>query len=1369
MKFTSFIKKLLRFYLLINILFQIIKSINPPCNITHPILKEGKCDSVYCSRKDFNSSKCIINNEIIKTQWLTRIIPISDLNFRYISPVLTKNNDLIIQTSKSTGSPERRFFGIKENGRYYFKDPNEKGYRFDSNGKGYPFYSINVTTEEGIELYKRESISSIIYLENYNNDYFLNIGLNENSYTELIDFKNKNVSTILTSYYYTNSIYSKIGSIFKLTQNNSNNYYFVALITQKNDTFYFLRTLYSFDSTILNADNRITDKVSKVSSGKKMVSCYEDINSTYIFCFYQDKGNYFKIIIYDPISLEDKKAFEIDQAEYLDENIYIFLKSIYLMKNVGFFIYYKSINYKYPFIQIKEWDGDKIIKDYKLYGLINLDGKYEFNYNLHLNDIIKIKENQICYVSTSLDKENIYIVIFNFYDSFSKLKIRYYMIKLYELYNKKIMFELKLTNFGKYISLSSSLCSNSHCNSDDGSFYSYLMIFNYPNSTDANLNLIEHLFNTNETISNININFTKYIKIENNIFGYIYEGIKIIEKSEQITIKSVLNNNEINKDYLFNKNISISISLDGQKTKENYMIKFALILSEPEYNKINDYTIDINDTYADDNEEKYYSREKYIGRTSYFRIIKNYYLSTTCENKECSLCYYLEKNNICVTCNNGYSLIDGKKICFSTSLTISHECSYNDILNNKCNKTIKGEQIGEIYKQIKDNFLYNNYTNENIMILTDNVIFQLSTLEDQKNLDNPLISSIDIGECEDLLKRQENLNEEEELIVMKTDIKSNDSQITYVQYEIYEPRSHKKLNLYICKNISISINTPVIISSDIENLYESLSKSGYNLFNSNDSFYNDICSPYTSENGTDVPMADRQNEIYNNIKNNSMCQNDCQFVFYNSTNKKSKCDCEIQTEETITDINNITFNSQIISSFYNTLKNSNFLVVKCYNLFLSLNGLNGNIGNYILCSFILIFIICAILYFILGNKKIHKFIEEVIQQKNKMEKHLKNNKNKSYNKLKHNKKNLIDNKNIQNNRTQSKKNVNKIKIKDEIKNNKNEPPKLTFKREQSSSNILNINKNVKNKRKINYNNGTIYNNDNSNKIISLKENDIIKKNNKNTKIKNIINNNVVIYNMQIHHENSNKSNNSILFLKQKNKDNNIQFLNDFEMNSLKYKQALKLDKRTYFQYYFSLLKQKHLILFTFYLSNDYNLLSIKISLFILSFSLYFTINAFFFSDETMHKIYINNGEFDIINQIPQILYSSIITSIINVILKYLSLSEKAILSIKKIKELSLCLKISEKIEKCLKIKFILFFISSLLFMIFFWYFISCFCIVYKNTQIILIKDTFLSFFLSMLYPFGINLIPGLFRIPALKNPNKNRQLLYIISGLLALI
>ena len=72
-------------------------------------------------------------------------------------------------------------------------------------------------------------------------------------------------------------------------------------------------------------------------------------------------------------------------------------------------------------------------------------------------------------------------------------------------------------------------------------------------------------------------------------------------------------------------------------------------------------------------------------------------------------------------------------------------------------------------------------------------------------------------------------------------------------------------------------------------------------------------------------------------------------------------------------------------------------------------------------------------------------------------------------------------------------------------------------------------------------------------------------------------------------------------------------------------------------------------------------------------------------------------------------------------------------------------------------------------MFFFWYFISGFCAVYKNTQIILIENTLISFLISMIYPFGLNLLPGFFRIPALRAKNKNRNCIYKISGLLALI
>ena len=67
------------------------------------------------------------------------------------------------------------------------------------------------------------------------------------------------------------------------------------------------------------------------------------------------------------------------------------------------------------------------------------------------------------------------------------------------------------------------------------------------------------------------------------------------------------------------------------------------------------------------------------------------------------------------------------------------------------------------------------------------------------------------------------------------------------------------------------------------------------------------------------------------------------------------------------------------------------------------------------------------------------------------------------------------------------------------------------------------------------------------------------------------------------------------------------------------------------------------------------------------------------------------------------------------------------------------------------------------------YFITMFCAVYTNTQLHLLKDTFSSFCLSFLYPFGLYLIPGTLRIPALKSKHKNKIYLYKMSQLLHLI
>ena len=52
-----------------------------------------------------------------------------------------------------------------------------------------------------------------------------------------------------------------------------------------------------------------------------------------------------------------------------------------------------------------------------------------------------------------------------------------------------------------------------------------------------------------------------------------------------------------------------------------------------------------------------------------------------------------------------------------------------------------------------------------------------------------------------------------------------------------------------------------------------------------------------------------------------------------------------------------------------------------------------------------------------------------------------------------------------------------------------------------------------------------------------------------------------------------------------------------------------------------------------------------------------------------------------------------------------------------------------------------------------------------KTQYHLIKDTIISFGLSLVYPFGIYLIPGILRIPSLSNRKNKKWYLYKISTL----
>ena len=324
-------------------------------------------------------------------------------------------------------------------------------------------------------------------------------------------------------------------------------------------------------------------------------------------------------------------------------------------------------------------------------------------------------------------------------------------------------------------------------------------------------------------------------------------------------------------------------------------------------------------------------------------------------------------------------------------------CSKDDIKSNKCEE---GKMTINQFNDIKKELLNKNYIQNktNTIIKTENVVVQLSTSKDQKNSDIPDVSNIDLGDCEDLLKTTNNIPESESLIIFKTDIKSEDLSSTYVQYEVYDPIDLRKLNLDICKDVEIAINVPVYLNSSIESLLDSLSQSGYNLLNENDSFYQDICTTYTTVNGTDIILSDRKKDIYTTGHSLSMCQTGCIIKSYNLTTKKANCDCAINQKE-VEDLNaeNLFEKNEISETFYKTLANSNFQVLKCYKLIISFDIIKKNLGEIIMTSLFSIFFILLIISCIRHHNKIQAYINlalhSFIFSKTKEKIDLKNNRN----------------------------------------------------------------------------------------------------------------------------------------------------------------------------------------------------------------------------------------------------------------------------------------------------------------------------------------------------------------------------------------
>ena len=809
---------------------------------------------------------------------------------------------------------------------------------------------------------------------------------------------------------------------------------------------------------------------------------------------------------------------------------------------------------------------------------------------------------------------------------------------------------------------------------------------------------------------------------------------------------------------------------------------------------------------------------------------------------ECKEEFYLEidktDNRIrnCFICNNSFYFIyneetnNKERICLKDNefcpeikpyeiiktKECNLTCSYEDLINLICkpsNIKIVADQMKNILKEqiITNNEMVEsvlNNTFEDVTIEGFNSTYQISTTINQKlNIyNNDRKSTIDLNECEKILKKSLNISDNISLILLKEDLKLNISSLTQVEYEVYDPFSRTKLNLNSCKGITITINTPVELDENQLQLYKNLEDLGYNPFDPNDPFYNDECTIYTTENGTDMILIDRKNDILYKIP--SPCENGCESKGINTQTQKAICECSPKNiiNSTIS-TDNFEF-SKLKDIILNIENKINYKVLLCFRLLRNYENLIHNYGFYIMSLILLCFIILIPFNLSKSSENLRIKCSKIISRRqildNKYQDYLKkleiNNSMGSDTKLKKVEKIERKKNNPPQRRKTRKSQTHKIKTNklDTLKENeKNNLDKRNTIKDRKYSININIDKVIPTAKHL-----SKFSQKKSNtlKISNLRNSSKTSKSNRRRKkffsqrLSMDLNSKSMLKNsnneLSFYKENSNRIQKKSIDLKEtKGKSNKFDTQNIFiencinyipkeeranifneeELNKMDYKYAIELDKRDFITYYFSLLKLKHLIIFTFFIKEDYNVYLMKISLFLCSLALYLITNTIFFNDENMHEIYTYEGKYNFVYQLPFILYTTIISVFFNNILNLLSLSQRNIIKLKQLDRTSIMVKKMILSLKIFKLKTILFNIIGLIILIFGWYYLTMFCAVYTNTQTHLLKDIFSSFGLSLIYPFGINLVPGFFRIYALRAPKKNRKCIYKISQLVSLI
>ncbi len=748
------------------------------------------------------------------------------------------------------------------------------------------------------------------------------------------------------------------------------------------------------------------------------------------------------------------------------------------------------------------------------------------------------------------------------------------------------------------------------------------------------------------------------------------------------------------------------------------------------------------------------------------RIIENYYYNNITNifekcNEACLTCSNYSSNiydTKCLnkSCNNGYTyLINKETVCFSITSQIEgyhYDNEQNIFLlneneNNEEEEEKKEEDKKEDEKEEEENednkkehdkfqtadeyiedimknlFLYYDEDDITHVIGSD---FNIKIYDIYKNISkNNNESFINFGDCEVKLRKYYNLSNNDKIIVVKIDTKTDDSQLTDKMNYFLLNSSGVKLDTSICEDIKIEIPIKANTTSDINvTNIEKFMGNGIDITDINDDFFNDLCIPYDFDESNGMPFNDRTS-LFINV---SLCMEGCSV--YDISNVTIYCYCNSTSREK---------EQKGTKHYVKSIYNNNFFTIRCHKLVFDNKRVRKNLGFWLYFCFY-IFQLTNYAFFILFswiNPIINYLIEFLNSLKNPPKKRL--NKNKNFDDKSTN---LGNKSEFTEDQTKNKKITEKIKSSEQLlnfneislDNTKNIDNNLSVYSNSSKKTILKNQNNISSKQRKFLTEDYLKDNYHTNNIVIYKDKNILCTE-KGKKYK---------YNKQ---NKQNKKDNQ-----NKNEQKKI-ILSEDQIERLEYKNALIYDERNFWQMYKYSILRKHSVFFAFCFNSVEKLKNIKITVLITTVIFNWGFNALYFTQNQQHK-YFSNETVNFLSRFPKIILSCIssivLLTIIDIIFSYDGLLHKTILETDKNKFSDLIL----KDIRTIKIKMIVGYIVTFLLSAFFWYYCASFCAVYPKYQYRWFKDSIQSYIISLCFPFILTLVYVVFRYSGINYKNK---------------